>query len=284
MARPIKMCLDWAPWDTNIFEKDDKIFLLLAEQGWKGFGIYFYICQQIYGTGGYSMEWAVPLSACRVAQKAGGGIGHKAVQEIISNCLRIGLFDQGLYDRWQILTSRAIQIRYAKALKDRSANAKRVISEYWLLTDAENDECCPGLVKVTLEDGFPEENGGFPEENAGFPLLDKIRLDDINTNTNAPTRERVEEYFAEHGCTDPAEVDAFMLYNEERGWRVAANWQYYAERFIGYSRQRHEARPVMPKKTTGKKNGTTGAKSSFDVQAFFQRALDRSYNAGGDDD
>ena len=143
MAGRPKQGIDYAGWSTSMFDSDEKIDLLLDVHGWTGFGVYFYLCQRAFSGDGYFYKWGCSSSAS-TARKMGGGIGSNTVKEVVGHCLRTGLFNQALYDRWGILTSRGIQRSFWRVLSAR--RSKIVYREYWLLDDSE----CPGLVKVTL--------------------------------------------------------------------------------------------------------------------------------------
>ena len=108
MARPPKVSIDYAGWSVNLFDNDPKMDKLLDAQGWCGFGVYFFLCQRAYGSDGYFYKWCYDDCAT-TARKMGGGIGAGTVKEAVDYCLRIGLFDEGLFVRWGVLTSRGIQ-------------------------------------------------------------------------------------------------------------------------------------------------------------------------------
>ena len=55
-GRP-KQGIDYAGWSVDIFDGDKKIDKLLDAKGWKGFGIYFFLCQRAYKVNGYFYEW-----------------------------------------------------------------------------------------------------------------------------------------------------------------------------------------------------------------------------------
>ena len=133
-GRP-KQGIDYAGWSVNIFDGDTKIDKLLDAQGWIGWSIYFYLCQMAYKFDGYFYRWAYDDSAS-TARRMGGGIGSGTVEETVRFCLQIGLFDQGLFDEWSILTSRGIQRRFLAAIQGR--RVKTVIEDYWLLGKEES--------------------------------------------------------------------------------------------------------------------------------------------------
>ena len=110
MAGKPKQGLDYAGWATNMFDGDTKIDRLLDAQGWIGFSVYFYLCQMAYKFDGYFYRWSYADSAS-TARRMGGGVKSGTVEETVRYCLQIGLFDQRLFDEWNILTSRGIQKR-----------------------------------------------------------------------------------------------------------------------------------------------------------------------------
>lgn len=161
-GRPPKKGIDYSGWSVDIFDNDTKIDKLLDAHGWCGFGIYFYLCQRAYGGEGYFYQWGYDDCAS-TSRKMGGGIGSGTVRETVGYCLQIGLFDQGLFDRWEILTSKGIQRRYWEVVKTRDVRV--VISDYWLLQDEE----CKGLIKLSLNTDLSKGNTDFQTENVNFP-------------------------------------------------------------------------------------------------------------------
>ena len=144
MAGRPKQGIDYSGWSVDIFDSDAKIDKLLDAKGWKGFGIYFFLCQRAYKTNGYFYEWSYDDCAT-TARKMGGGINSGTVEETVRFCFQVDLFNQGLFDRWGIITSRGIQRRFWSVLSER--RSKTVYDEYWLLKPEE----CNGLVKVSLK-------------------------------------------------------------------------------------------------------------------------------------
>ena len=144
-GRPKKR-IDYSGWSVDIFSNDTKIDKLLDAQGWAGFGVYFYLCQMAFGGDGYFYEWCYDLCAT-TARKMGGGMGAGTVRETVDYCLRIGLFDKGLFDRWGVLTSRGIQKNYLVVLKNKNRSGTQIYSEYWLL-DKNKKEDYQGVIFV----------------------------------------------------------------------------------------------------------------------------------------
>lgn len=113
MARPPKKGLEYFPLDVT---PDDKIDLIEAKHGLIGFAVVIKLWAKCYANS-YYYEWTKKeqllfSNKCKV--------DLEKVNEIIEDCFEWGLLDKGLYDKFQILTSRGIQRRYIKAADRRT--------------------------------------------------------------------------------------------------------------------------------------------------------------------
>lgn len=167
-GRP-KQGIDYAGWSVDIFDGDKKIDKLLDAKGWKGFGIYFFLCQRAYKVNGYFYEWGYDDCAT-TARKMGGGISSGTVKETVDYCLQVDLFDKRLFDEWGVLTSRGIQRRFWTVLSER--RNKTVYSEYWLLKPEE----CKGLVKVNLFSNVQPTNDHLQSTDNDSPPIKESKV------------------------------------------------------------------------------------------------------------
>lgn len=142
MPRTPKRGIDYAPWNTDIFENDTKIDALIDAQGWAGFSIYFYLCQKAYASDGYFYRWSY-ANAPTTARRMGGGIGSETVKQTVALCLRIGLFDSKLFDRENVLTSKGIQRAFLATATNRKL--KQADQSLFLLSEKEIQEIRSGL-------------------------------------------------------------------------------------------------------------------------------------------
>ena len=118
MARPTKLGLDYFPHDTHT-DEDTALQLLEAEFGLDGYAVYFKLLESIYAQG-YAKQWGE--DECLLFAKKMGAFTVPKLSEIIKGCIRRSLFDEGVYNLFQILTSKAIQLRWLEAKrKDVSA-------------------------------------------------------------------------------------------------------------------------------------------------------------------
>lgn len=118
MARPTKLGLDYFPHDTHT-DEDTALQLLEAEFGLDGYAVYFKLLESIYAQG-YAKQWGE--DECLLFAKKMGAVTVPKLSEIIKGCIRRSLFDEGVYNLFQILTSKSIQLRWLEAKrKDVSA-------------------------------------------------------------------------------------------------------------------------------------------------------------------
>lgn len=128
-----KYGLRYASIFSGLLDEDRRIDKLISSQGWRGVGIYMYLLLRAYGDYGYFTEWSF-ADCATTARKMGGGVSATQVQEAISCCVQVGLFDKGLLDTWGILTNTDIQEAYLAIVKGRRLKVFWR-AEYWLLAE-----------------------------------------------------------------------------------------------------------------------------------------------------
>ena len=127
MARPIKRSLDYFPLDVNIFN-DRKIKRLIKMAGGKAFSVYVYLLAQIYGDNGYFTTWDLCFAE-DIADALGEGFDEDFVNDTLSLCLNLGLFDEEIFKKYEVLTSRSIQTRFIEIKSINSENLIKFIDE-----------------------------------------------------------------------------------------------------------------------------------------------------------
>lgn len=262
MGRPPKEGIDYAGWDTSLFDTDDKIDALIDSQGIAGFTVYFYLCQKAYAQHGYYLCWG-SNQAASVSRRLGKGCSAALVESVVEKCLQICLFDRGLFDLHGILTSRGIQRRYWAVKKDRCRH--EAPTEYWLLGLPEKAEDAEGLVPCT-------QNGDFTPPKPSFdpPEIDESKEKKRKENTLSKahgkfsnvmlTAEEYEDIRQKIPNAD-AYIDSFSAKLQEKHYTFS---DHHATILAWWETDKHRRRP--PVKTPDRKN------SSFDVSEFFARA------------
>lgn len=103
---------------------DDSVKLVEAEFGTKAFAVVIKLYQAIHSRG-YYMKWDIDTELLFIRDYCLSEIGRNLVSEIVACCVRRGVFDSSLYEKYKILTSKRIQETFLNATK----RSKEVIFE-----------------------------------------------------------------------------------------------------------------------------------------------------------
>lgn len=177
MARTNKVGIDYFPFDVDFFN-DEKIEFVAARFGVKGEVVALRLLCKIYRNGYYT-TWTDD-ECTLLAKRAGDGITPSLVSDVVNELAKRGFFDESIFSRFSVLTSRGIQNRYFEATKRyKSIEAQ---AEYLLVNVSKMDNVC----------------------------INSIRADTnrINANTN-PQREREKEIENKNRNKDRCEIENF---------------------------------------------------------------------------
>ena len=115
-GRKFKEGLDYFELDCHM---DEKVRLIQAEFGLKGFAVIVLLLQEIYGGRGYYMSWDDDRSLLFMSENGVTGGDKNLIQDIVAACIRRNIFSEELFHKYQILTSSGIQKRYLNAVARR---------------------------------------------------------------------------------------------------------------------------------------------------------------------
>lgn len=123
----MKKGLDFFMFNTNFFE-DDKIGLTEGEHSWRGGYIAVRLMCKIYDIEGYFCQWDEDARFL-FARKL--GCDAKELSAVAETLVKRGFFNAEMYEKYQILTSRAFQRYYASGASRR--NVVSIKREYLLI-------------------------------------------------------------------------------------------------------------------------------------------------------
>lgn len=134
MGRQNEVSLPYFELDCHM---DDKIKLIRAEYGLKGFAIVVMMYQRIYGGDyGYYCEWDDERLLLFMSDNGLIGESKNLINEVVRACIRRDIFSDRLYKEYGILTSSGVQKQYLKATAKRQVvNLKK---EYLLISIPKN--------------------------------------------------------------------------------------------------------------------------------------------------
>lgn len=131
-GRQYKTGLDYLELDCYM---DEKIKMIQAEYGLKGFAIVVKLYQVIYRGQGYYCEWHDENKLLFLHEEC-GDCGTQLLDNIVSACIRRNIFSRELFEKYRILTSNGIQKRYFNAVSRREK--VKVKKEYLLVKVCKN--------------------------------------------------------------------------------------------------------------------------------------------------
>lgn len=175
MARPQKLGLDYFPLDVDI-DQDDKIQLVEALHGTTGFAVVIKLLMRIYKEG-YYYDWT-EMEHLLFSRRVNVDINQ--LNDIVNDCVKYGLFDQKLYDKYQILTSHGIQERYFEASKRRKNIT--VVNQYMLINDSK-------IVNANINRVNVDINGEVVEGNVAESTQSKVKESKEENSKEQQTRE-----------------------------------------------------------------------------------------------
>ena len=140
MARPNKQGLEYFPIDVSL-ESDDKLQMIIAEYEMKGEFIFIKLLSYIYKNVGYFCNWNEEITQLKFANSVSyalGGSQVNLIKEVVSKLIRWEIFDNLVFDRFGVLTSRRIQDTWIEATRKRKD--RRIFTYLCLLDDKRPDD------------------------------------------------------------------------------------------------------------------------------------------------
>lgn len=199
-GRPPKEGLDYFELDCHM---DQKVELIEAEFGLKGFAIVVKLLQYIYSGHGYYGEWTPDISVLWALRTGGshsvdsGNVGRMSdiyetgvlsgfpknyINEVVSACIKRDIFSRPLFEKYQILTSSGIQKRYFRAVSRRGEQELK--KEYLLVSVGKNS------INVNKNSINADNNSIIDGKNA----TEKRILDNNNIFSNPALSEAFDRY------------------------------------------------------------------------------------------
>lgn len=126
MARPTKQGVDYFPLDVHL---DDKFKFIEIKYGLEGFALLIKLMQKIYSYG-YWYQWTEDEELLFADETR---VDLEKVQGVVKESVNRGIFNQQIYESYNVLTSKGIQKRYKEAVRRRKD--VEVIEEYLLIDD-----------------------------------------------------------------------------------------------------------------------------------------------------
>lgn len=183
-GRPTKAGLDYFELDCHM---EEKVRLIQAEFGLKGFAVLVKLYQKIYGGFGYYCEWTTDSLLLFMSENGLPSDNKNLIADIVSACIRRNIFSEQLFNEFNILTSEGVQKRYLNATSKREKIELK--KEYLLISVPENNK---NVVINSISDGRNSINGRrnsqskVKESRGEERKSEKIKVD--NTSPISPSQ------------------------------------------------------------------------------------------------
>lgn len=177
-GRPTKAGLDYFELDCHM---EEKVRLIQAEFGLKGFAVLVKLYQKIYGGFGYYCEWTTDSLLLFMSENGLPSDNKNLIADIVAACIRRNIFSEQLFNDFNILTSEGVQKRYLNATSKREKIELK--KEYLLIAAPENNK---KVVINSIFDGRNSINGGRNKQSKGKESREEERKLEETKLDNTP--------------------------------------------------------------------------------------------------
>lgn len=311
MARPIKTKIDYFPIDCC---DDTRMKLIEVRYGLVAYAVYVKLLQRIYGNKGYYMNWDEDVSLLFSGEH---NIAVEALDSIVAEMLKRGIFHKELYEKYGILTSAEIQEQYLFVISKRKC---KELEERFKLINSEKTEVNSEETPINSTDNTHSivkdsiEKDSISEERVGEYSREKKTETALHAPTPAPrgemnnvflTEEEYERLSEKYSDADNL-IDKLSLYLASTGKSYSSHYATlvrWAEEDGAscsdqaalcdqnntlihstpqrnfYSERRRIKQPPPKEGGTKTKAALPTKESSFDIDEFYELALKQDIRA-----
>jgi hypothetical protein len=220
MARPTRQGIDYFSLDVHL---DDKFKFIEIKYKLEGFAIIMKLLQKIYSSS-YWYKWTDDEALLFADENR---TDYSLVKNVVQEAVERGIFNQELYEKHGILTSKGIQKRYKEAVRRRKE--VEIMSEYLLIDDdfgvndgnnSPNDNIMPSPSK--------RNDGKSTQSKVNKTKVKDIKDKDVKTNYAEFVSFELEEYeklvelFGKEGAAD--KIENLNLYKGSKGVKYKSDY------------------------------------------------------------
>lgn len=248
-GRQNKVGLDYFELDCHM---DEKVRLVQAEYGLKGFAVFVKLLQEIYGGYGYYCEWTQDLELLFASENGLSNGSLQLLNDIVAACIRRNIFSERLFTEYGILTSSGVQKQYLKATVKREVVELK--KEYLLITIPINrrnvvinsisdtvNSIYDTVIEHSKEEKSREENNTLSKDNVcrthvqrcveAWNSLSDCGIHPVSRMLSTSNRykwlnARIEEYGIDDvlKAIESIRYSSFLRGHNNRGWMIDFEW------------------------------------------------------------
>lgn len=190
-GRRHKVGLDYFELDCFF---DNKIRLIQAEFGLKGFAVVVKLYQKIYGESGYFCEWNDDVLLLFMSENGVPSDSKNLINNIVMACIRRDIFSEEIFKKYGVLTSAGVQRRYLEATSKRDKIELK--KEYLLLSEPNFNK---NVVINSISDGINAINvDGNTQSREEKSREEKSRVCSADAHTPTHTSISYEDLIAKY--------------------------------------------------------------------------------------
>ena len=215
-GRQNKVNIDYFELDCHM---DEKVRLIQAEYGLKGFAVFVKLLQEIYGGYGYYCEWTQDRELLFASENGLSNGSLQLLKDIVAACIRRNIFSERLFTEYGILTSSGVQKQYLKATVKREVVELK--KEYLLISIPQNTK---NVVINSISDGI----NSISDIRNTQSRVEQSKEENIKECANAhkkkfipPTVDEVRAYCIDRN--NKVDPQTFVDYYTSNGWMVGRN-------------------------------------------------------------
>lgn len=231
-----KVGFDYYNTDTDRYQ-DIRIKKLKKNKSCIALAVYDYILCEIYRVKGCYMDWNED-SLFDVAEYL--GLRESQVNDIVSYCCSVGLFNKELLTSWSILTSLSIQKRYVEMSRRAKRNQIFIPKKINLLEESDIIQEESDIIQEECTD----YSGSLPQRKV---KESKVKESKGEWDTPAPfDQSKIYEIFFEKGL-EATDADKFINHYKSHNWKTKdgfpiKNWQAKAEKWALEEKEKSSAK------------------------------------------
>lgn len=212
MARPNKQGIDYFPYDIDL-DNDDKLGMIIGEFGYKGECFYTKLLGFIYKHNGYFTDWGEDAQLRFLRRYNYCGFSMSFIKEVTPRFIKWGIFNEAVFNTFQILTSSRIQTTWLDAVRKRKE--RFIDREIWItkVNDAAEAEETKKKAEVTHKVNKSKVNKSEEDHPPKFDLSSS----NLYKKPVIPSKDEVLECFIQNGGTSEM-ADKFWEVNSGTGW------------------------------------------------------------------
>ena len=207
-----KVGIDYFSHDVDMMQ-DKKVKLLKAKHGLIGYAIYMRLLEELYKEGGYYLKIDEDFN---ILFSDDNNIPYDDYILILNDCIKNGLFNQEIYEKYSVLTSKRIQLNYFSATERRKEVT--FINEYLLENPIEkySEKVNVNIIKLNVDILSKNADICRQSKKKEKKKVNRKEKESNNSRFTPPALDEVKAYCQER--KNKVDAEKFIDHYTTNGW------------------------------------------------------------------